>query len=176
MSADLQAPAKRIHWREPLHAVAEETYARFYDSTGDERAEPAIRWQVSAEGLGRIRRMEACWECLTGFPAPPRPDTWKTWLTSGFGWVHSIAESKKLVCNRQCPLCKAEITPEMLALQLDAAWTEEDAALKKGRDLGLEDEREREHAADLARAQALGLIVPVAPPSKTLTVKRRGES
>jgi hypothetical protein len=170
-----QAPTK-IDWRKPLHAVAEETYWLEKQEDGTDEPRPAIRWNVSLEGLGRIRRMEACWDCLTGFPAPPRPDTWVVWKTSGFGWVHSLEESRKLIRNRQCPLCKAEITPEMLALQLDEAWTEEDEQLKRARDLNLEDDRERDEHADYARARELGLIVPVAPPSRTLSAKRRGES
>lgn len=176
MSAMLEAPAKRVDWRVPIHAVAEETYWIEVAEDGTEHPRPAIRWQMSAEGVGRVMRMEACWDCLTGFPAPPRPDTWATWLTSGFNFIHSVADSKKLVRNRQCPLCKAEITPEMLALQIDTDWVEEDARLKREKNDWLENDREEFAAADMARARALGLIVPVAPPSKTLTVKRLGES
>ena len=169
-------PRTRIDWREPLHAHSEETYWTDVSEDGSDVPRRSIRWHVSEEGLGRIMRMEACWDCLTGFPAPPRPDTWATWLTSGFNWIHSIADSKKLVRNRQCPLCKAEITPEMLSIQLDTAWHDEDAALKAAKLDNLDDDRERFESADLARARALGLIVPVAPVSRAHTVKRRGES
>jgi hypothetical protein len=172
----VEAPAKRTDWRVPIHAVAEETYWYEVAEDGTEEARPAIRWHVSAEGLGRIQRMEACWDCLTGFPAPPRPDTWAVWKTSGFGWVHSLADSRKLVRNRQCPLCKAEITPEMLALQLDTEWTAEDHKLKAARDANLDDDRERFDHADQAMAKNLGLIEPVAPPSRRKSMKRRGES
>lgn len=171
----VKAPT-RIDWRKPIAAHAEETYWTDTSEDGSDQPRRAIRWHVSEEGLGRIMRMEACWDCLCGFPAPPRRDTWKTWLTSGFGWIHSIPDSKKLVCNRQCPMCKAEITPEMLTLQLDTEWTREDAALKAAKMINLEDDRERFERADLARARALGLIVPVAPPSRASTVKRLGES
>lgn len=171
-----EAPAKRIDWRTPLHAVVEETYATVFADDGSERSEPQIRFIVSAEGLGRIKRMEACWECLTGFPAPPRPDTWAIWKTSGFGWVHSLADSKKLVQNRQCPLCKAEITAEMLAVQLDEEWTAEDAKLKQAKYDNLDDDRERDHFADVRLADSLGLIIPRAPVSIAQSMKRRGES
>jgi hypothetical protein len=173
---ELLKPRTRIDWRTPLHAQAEETYWTDVSEDGSDQPRRAIRWHVSEEGLGRIMRMEACWDCLAGFPAPPRPDTWATWLTSGFNFVHSIADSKRLVRNRQCPLCKAEITSEMLAIQLDTAWTDEDAALKAAKMDNLDDDRERFDRADRLRAQALGLIVPVAPPSLRHTVKRRGES
>ncbi len=173
----IDAPAKRIDWRVPVAAHAEETYWAEPSEDGSEgQPRRAIRWHLSAEGMGRVRRMEACWDCLTGFPAPPRRDTWATWKTSGFTFIHSLAESRALIVKRRCPLCKAEITPEMLAVQLDEAWTDEDARLKQAKLDNLDDDRERFDTADLARANALGLIVPVAPVAKALSVKRTGES
>lgn len=172
----VEAPAKRVDWRTPLHGIAEETYWIEVSEDGTETPRPAIRWHVSAEGLGRIMRMEACWNCLTGFPAPPRKDTWKTWKTSGYNWLHSVADSKKLVQDGCCPLCKAECSAAMLALQIDSDWTEEDARLKQAKMDNLAADREAEEHADRALADKLGLIDPVAPPSRSFTVKRRGES
>lgn len=172
----IEAPAKQVDWRTPIAAHAEETYWIEVSEDGTENPRPAVRWHLSAEGIGRIKRMEACWNCLTGFPAPPRRDTWTIWKLSGFGWVHSLRESKKLVQAGCCPLCKAECSPEMLALQIDEGWQEEDEMLKRAKYANLEADREREYHADQRRARELGLIAPVAPPSRKHSVKRRGES
>lgn len=165
----------RVDWRKPIAAVAEETYWTEPSEDGSDQPRRAIRWHVSEEGLGRIRRMEACWDCLTGFPARPCKENWRIWRDSGFNWLHSISDSRKLVYAGRCPFCKSEISPEMLALQLDTDWTEEDEALKRGKELALQDERERFERADLALARSLGLIDAVAPPSRGRSVKRRGE-
>lgn len=172
----MSSTLRTIDWRTPIRAVAEETYWLEVSEDGSREPRRAIRWHVSAEGLERIRSMRACWDCLNGFPAPPRPDTWAIWKTSGFNWLFSVEDSRRLICDRRCPFCKSEITPEMLAVQLDEEWTAEDALLKKGSMLHLEDMRERDTHRDEQQIARLGLRDPVAPPSKRKSAKRRGES
>lgn len=138
---------QRVDWRKPLAAHAEETYwlEPSEDGTGDQPRR-SIRWHLSEEGMGRIERLEACPFCLTGFPAPPRKDTWKTWKASGFNWVHSLADSKRLVGEHRCPICKSEISAEMLALQIDDEWAAEDTKLKQAKYDALDEQREEEEA------------------------------
>lgn len=167
----------RPDWRKPLRGMAEETYwtEPSEDGSGDQPRR-SIRWLVDDEGLGRIERLEACPFCLTGFPAPPRPDTWSIWKTSDFGWLHSLADSKALVRQGRCPICKSEISSEMLAIQVDQEWADEDAKLQKAKLDNLDDEREREEHAENKQIERLGLLDPVAPPSKRKSAKRRGET
>lgn len=135
----------KVDWRKPLAAFAEETYWVEPAEDGT-RGQPrrSIRWIVGEEGLGRIERLEACAFCLTGFPAPPRKDTWKTWKASGFGWLHSLEDSKKLICESRCPICKSEVSAEMLSVQMDPDWAVQDAALKKAKYDALDEQREQE--------------------------------
>lgn len=165
-------------WRRPIASVAEETYWADAREDGSSQPRRAIRWHVSAEGLERIRSKMACWDCLTPFPAPPAKANWATWRASGFRWhpVFGLAGSRKLIEAGCCPICKSEVSDEMLAVQMDEEWTAEDAMLKAGAAIRLEDERERFDHADEARARRLGLVEPVAPPSRRKSAKRRGES
>lgn len=166
----------RPDWRTPIQASAEETYWSEPSEGGSDQPRRSIRWMVSQEGLERITRLEACMHCLTGFPAPPRKENWSTWKTSGFRFLYPLADSKRLVLDQRCPICKGEITAEMLDVQIDDEWQEEDAKLKEAKYALLDDDRERDEHLDNARIEKLGLRDPVAPPSKRKSMKRRGES
>jgi hypothetical protein len=131
---------------------------------------------LSEEGYGRVMRMEACPFCLTGFPAPPRKDTWPTWKASGFVFLFDLKESKRLISEHRCPICKGEISADMLAIQDDTEWQSEDDALKRAAEANLDADREREEFEDLALANRLGLVEPRSPVSRRKTVKRIGES
>ena len=169
--------ATRIDWRKPVAAHAEETYWVEPAEDGTQgQPRRSIRWHLSEEGYGRVRRMEACHQCLTGFPAQPRKGTWRIWKTSGFGFLHSLEDSRKLIEAGRCPICKSEISPEMLELQLDPSWAEEDAKLKQAKYDSLDDARERDTHYDEMLIERLGLRDPVAPPSRRKSMKRRGES
>lgn len=163
-------------WQRPVAGEAEETHWIEVSEDGTEHPRPAIRWHVSAEGLARIKAKMACWDCLTPFPAPPRRDTWATWKTSGFNWLTTEADAKRRVRSGCCPICGSEISDEMLALQIDTARTEEEAKLKAGKEAWLAEDRARFAFEDERMARALGLIQPVAPPSRRKSAKRRGES
>lgn len=166
-----------VDWRKPIIAPAEETYWLEPAEDGSRgEARRAIRFHLSEESYGRVQRMEACPMCLTGFPAPPRKENWRIWKTSGFGWIHSLADSKRLICESRCPICKSEITPEMLELQTDADWQEEDDAISSAKYAQLDADREREEYVEEKLIERLGLRDPVAPPSRRKSAKRRGES
>jgi hypothetical protein len=119
--------ATRIDWHTPIHAQAE-TYYTDVSGDGTETPRPAIR----AAERGRPRPDHAqgpAGTALTGFPHR-RAATLEDLADECFNWVHSI-RTPKLVTGS--PLCKAEITDEMLAIQLDVAWQQEDDALKARR-------------------------------------------
>lgn len=167
----------RTDWRKPIAAHAEETYwvEPAEDGTnGDPRR--AIRWHLSEEGLERVKALMACALCLTTFPAPPRKDTWRIWKTSGFGFLFPLPESKRLVCEERCPICKSTVSAEQFKVQNDEEWSEEDEKLFQGNMLALEDDRERFDFMDMRWVERLGLRDPVAPPSRRKSMKRRGES
>lgn len=171
-------PERSSDWRRPIASVAEETYWTDVAEDGSDQPRRAIRWHVSEEGMGRIHRMEACWDCLTPFPAPPTSANWHIWKASGFKWhpLFGISGSRKLVNAGRCPICRSEINSAMLEIQMDDEWTKEDARLKQAAADNLAADRERDEHEDRARAQRLGLIDPVAPPSRRKSAKRRGES
>lgn len=165
----------RIDWRVPIQAQAEETAWTDISEDG-EQPRRSIRWLLSEEGYGRVHRGEACWDCLSGFPAALGKGYLTEWHGSGFKFPFSWAQARKRIRNMQCPVCGAECSSEMLAIQTDDAWQEEDDRLYEGSRLRVEDEREREKHADETNIVRLGLRDPVAPPSKSQTMKRSGES
>lgn len=167
--------SKRIDWRVPIQAQAEET-AWTDISEGTNQPRRSIRWLLSEEGYGRVHRGEACWDCLSGFPAPLGKGFLTEWHNSGFVFPFGWAQARRRIRNEQCPLCGAECTSEMLTIQTDDAWQQEDDRLYEGSRLRVEDEREREQHEDARKIEALGLIAPVAPPSRSKTMKRLGES
>lgn len=165
----------RIDWRKPIQAQAEET-AWTDISEGTNQPRRSIRWLLSAEGYGRVHRGEACWDCLTGFPAPLGKADLTTWHASGYVFPFGWSQARRRIRNMQCPLCGAECTDEMLAIQTDDAWQAEDDRLYEGSRLRVEDEREREEHADSALIERLGLRDPLAPPARAQSMKRKGES
>jgi hypothetical protein len=158
-------------WRAPIQAHAEETYWTDYAEEGSEQPRRAIRWLLSPEGFGRVARGEACWNCLSGFPAPLGKAHLDRWHRSDFGFIAKWTEVRKLIRNEQCPLCRAECSKEMLAIQIDEARTTEEQRLYNASQLRLEDEREREDWAEqfLPREE-------IAPPSRHKSMKHRGET
>lgn len=160
----------RIDWRRPIQAVAEETYWTDYVEEGDQPRR-SIRWLLSPEGYGRVHRGEACWNCLSGFPAPVGREFLDDWHRSDFVFTQRWAEVRKLIRNQQCPLCRADCSAEMLVIQTDDAWRAENDRIYNGTQLRLEDEREREDHAEFSLPRE-----EIAPPSRAHSVKRRGES
>ena len=109
--------------------------------------------------------------CFRRSSAPLGPSALSRWFQSGFKFIHPWAVSRRMIRRNECPLCGVDCSPEMLAIQTDTAHQEENDKLTKGRDLYLEDVREREDRAefDLPREE-------IAPPSRSKSAKRRGES
>ena len=161
----------RIDWRVPIHAQAEETYWTDVSDDGSDQPRRSIRWLLSAEGYGRVHRGEACWDCLSGFPAPLGRAHLQDWHNSEFRYPFSWARARKLIREFRCPCCGAECTAEMLAIQTDEAWQKADDRLYQGSRLALEDVRERETWAEqfLPREE-------IAPPAWRQSMKRKGES
>lgn len=164
-----------VDWRKPIQAQAEETYWTDYSEDG-EQPRRSIRWLLSTEGYGRVHRGEACWNCLSGFPAPLGRGHLDDWHMSEFKFIVPWAQARKLIRNDQCPLCRAECTSEMLTLQTDDAFQKEDDTLSRNAQLNLEDEIEREDHVEAKVIDQLGLVDPVAPPSKERSMKKSGES
>lgn len=161
----------RIDWRRPIQAQAEETYWTDQAEDGGDQPRRAVRWLLAEEGYGRVMRGEACWNCLTGFPAPLGRAHLDDWHTSTFVFIQPWSQVRKLIRNTQCPICRADCSPEMLAIQDDQEFAAEDDRLRMGVQLRLEDEREREDAAELLLPRE-----EIAPPSRSKSMKKQGES
>lgn len=161
-----------IDWRKPIQAQAEETYWTDEAEDGSpDQPRRAIRWLLAEEGYGRVMRGEACWNCLTGFPALLGRDQLDEWHRSSFVFIQPWAQVRKLIRNGQCPICRADCSAAMLAIQVDDEFRKEDDRLRMGVQLRLEDEREREEAAELLLPRE-----EIAPPSRAKSMKRVGES
>lgn len=106
-----------IDFRKPMKARAEETVQES-GLTAD--ATPAyrrgLRWHLDPESHKRIMDMMACWQCITTFPARPIASNVGIWDTSGFNHVRPRAVANRLIRAGCCPVCAAEISPEMLGI------------------------------------------------------------
>lgn len=103
-------------WRKPMVARAEELTQEI-DGVADGRVRHAILWHLSEDAYERVIRMEACYHCLTSFPA--RPNKQNIWLweeAEKQGWRHVRAKAvaHRLIREGRCPTCGYEISSAAL--------------------------------------------------------------
>lgn len=111
----------RIDWRKPIIARAEEMTATV-DGALDEhdarRERQAIRWHLGEEAFDRVKRLEACYNCLTCFPARPMKMFMPLWVEAekaGFQQVKPKAIAHRLIREERCPICGVPISNEAVA-------------------------------------------------------------
>lgn len=107
-----------IDWRVPIKARAEERTEEI-DGWADERTRHAILWHLNEEGYRRIQRLEACYHCLTTFPATPSRENMRYWEEAeknGFKQVRGVFAAHRLIRERRCPTCGVPISREALRL------------------------------------------------------------
>lgn len=83
----------------------------------DARNQHAILWHLGDEEYKRVHRMEACYQCLTTFPAPPSRDNMRFWVEAekaGYSHIRPKAVAHRLIREGRCPLCAAPINAEAL--------------------------------------------------------------
>jgi hypothetical protein len=103
-----------VDWRKPMVARAEEISG----TSGvelDGRPRRALLWHMSEESYKRVMAMEACYACITAFPARPMALTLGIWQRSGFNHVRPKQVAERLIKEEKCPVCCAPINGEILA-------------------------------------------------------------
>lgn len=95
----------------PIIAHAEETADLVH---GEDQS--TIKWYINQEGLDRIRAGMACNNCLEPFPAPPSIRTTSIWrdYAHHYSGIRTKDELLALVAKGCCPVCKNEISSEMV--------------------------------------------------------------
>jgi len=78
--------------------------------------ESTIKWYLSQEGFDRIRAGMACGNCLEPFPAPPSIRTTAVWREHAhlYSGIRTKDELLDLVVKGRCPVCKCEVSNEMV--------------------------------------------------------------
>lgn len=85
----------------------------------DARNQHAVLWHLGEEEYGRVFRMEACYQCLTTFPARPSRENMRFWVEAekgGYTHIRPKAVAHRLIREGKCPLCCAPISAEALGL------------------------------------------------------------
>lgn len=115
--------ASLIDWRVPMKDARAEDMTEEVEGGVQERdprqARHGILWHLGAQAYGRVQRLEACYQCLTTFPAPPSRANMRFWEEAeraGYTHIRPLAVAHRLIRERCCPLCAAPITPEALNL------------------------------------------------------------
>lgn len=107
----------QIDYRKPMKARSEEvTFMGGPDENEKSEHRLRIRWHLDQESYDRIFSMNACWNCITAFPARPMELTLGIWRRSGFVHVRPKVVAERLIREGKCPVCASEISPEMLAI------------------------------------------------------------
>jgi hypothetical protein len=113
----------QIDWRKPITDARAEDMTQEVEGGIQERdprhARHAIMWHLGHEAYGRVQRMEACYQCLTTFPARPSALTMRLWIEaekSGYNHIRPLAVAHRLIREGRCPLCAAPINPEALGI------------------------------------------------------------
>lgn len=120
MTAPRITVAERTHWSDPIRAISEET-TFYHQARGDVRQEGGIRHAVNDRDYERLKKIMACPQCLTPFPAPVGMDiasmaVWNRLTSREFRWTHTKEHGMDLVRRGCCPVCGFECSAEMLAL------------------------------------------------------------
>lgn len=82
------------------------------------RERQAIRWHLGERDFDRVKRLEACYNCLTCFPARPAKMFMPLWVEaekSGFRHVKPIAVAHRLIREERCPVCGVPISDAAVA-------------------------------------------------------------
>lgn len=104
-------------YRKPMVARSEDVLVE--GAPDEERGAPrrGIRWHMNAESYQRVMDMQACYNCLTSFPATPHAMNVGVWKTSGFNHVRPAAVANRLIREGRCPVCCVPINAEALGIQ-----------------------------------------------------------
>jgi len=81
------------------------------------QARHGVLWHLGHEAYGRVQRMEACYQCLTVFPARPMRENLGVWIEAeraGYNHIRPLAVAHRLIREGRCPLCAAPINAEAL--------------------------------------------------------------
>ena len=107
-----------MDYRAPIKARAEEVdWIDQADVEQPEHAQRAILWHLSEPDSARVVSLQACWNCLTGFPGRLGSQDLSVWKQADFRFLGSYKDAERLIKQHRCPICKCECTPEMMALQ-----------------------------------------------------------
>lgn len=105
----------------------------------DARNQHAILWHLGQEEYDRVQRMEACYQCLTTFPAPPSRANLRFWVEAekaGYTHIRPLAVAHRLIREGKCPLCCCEISSAALGHNdMGENPMEVDARMHDGMDL-----------------------------------------
>lgn len=136
--------ASLIDWRKPMKGARAEDMTHEVDGQLEEHdprlgRRHAILWHLGAEEYGRVQRMEACYQCITTFPARPSAANMRFWVEAekaGYTHIRPNAVAHRLIREGKCPLCAAPINPEALGHNdMGENEMERDARLHDGMDL-----------------------------------------
>jgi hypothetical protein len=129
----------KIDWRKPMLHARSEDLTQEIDGIQDDRNAHAIQWHLGAEEYERVQRMEACYQCLTTFPAPPSRENMRYWVEAekaGYTHIRGKAVAHRLIREGRCPLCCCEISAAALGHNdMGENPMERDARLHDGMDL-----------------------------------------
>lgn len=113
--------ASVVDWRKPMLAARAEDMTQEVEGGIQERdprdARHAILWHLGKEEYERVQRMEACYQCLTTFPATPSRANMRFWEEAekaGYNHIRPKAVAHRLIREGRCPLCAAPINAEAL--------------------------------------------------------------
>lgn len=117
--------ASQVDWRKPMLGARAEDMTQEVEGGWQERdprqARHGILWHLGHEEYARVQRMEACYQCLTTFPAPPSRANMRFWEEAekaGYSHIRPKAVAHRLIREEKCPLCGVPITREAVDLNL----------------------------------------------------------
>jgi hypothetical protein len=110
-----------LDWRKHMTGARAEDMTQEVEGGFQERdprdSRHAILWHLGEEEYGRVMRMEACYQCLTTFPARPMRENLWIWVEAekaGYNHIRPLAVAHRLIREGCCPLCAAPINAEAL--------------------------------------------------------------
>lgn len=103
-----------IDYRKPMRVRSEDVLIE----GGPEGSAPSrgIRWHMTTESYDRVMDMQACYNCVTAFPARPMAENLAIWEMSDFKHVRPKAVVNRLIREGRCPVCAVPINPEAIGL------------------------------------------------------------
>ena len=103
-----------VDWRKHMKARSEDVVIEGGPEGPGRRM--GMRWHMDRESYQRVMDMQACYNCLTAFPARPMASNLAIWKQSGFNHVRPAAVAHRLIREERCPVCSVHIGPEALGL------------------------------------------------------------